>query len=341
MEATGPAPQAMVTRVALRGRHPSAPIPVQGPPLGDGVRVPLGETGASVFPVVLGAAEFGWRLDIGKAHRVMDAYRAAGGNAIHTADGYSAGQSEHVVGQWAHTRGIRDELVVTVRVGDHPDHPGLDSVNLVRAVEASLARLRTDRIDVLSLDAGADKDTPLEHVLATVGWLIETGKVRAVGGFGFSAAQLVEARILAAAGYPRLQVADIPYNILRRRELDADLPLVLAAQGIAVTASRALEHGFLAGAHRSRSGLGRTVRGRQLAAHMNRRGKRTLAVLDAIGSELSIPIASVALAWLLAQRLITAAVVNASDEAQIGDLTRAIGVQLSRAHMTEIARVAG
>ena len=320
--------------------HPSAPIPVQGAPLGAGIRVPLGETGLEVFPLILGAAEFGWHVDSGAAHAILDVYRSRGGNAIHTSDGYSAGRSEHIVGQWMQTRGVRDETVVAVRVGTHMDHPGLGSVNLIRSVEASLTRLRTDRIDVLYLDAAADSVTALEDTLATAEWLVEAGKVRALGGHGHTAAQLVEARILASAGYPRITVLDVPYNVLRRDEFDGDLQLVAGAQGIAVTPSQALEHGYLAGAHRSRAGVALSVRGTQLAAAMNRRGTRTLRALDKVGAELSVPTAAVAIAWLLAQRAVAAPIVNAYAVSHIEELVQGVGARLSRAHLADIARAA-
>ena len=214
--------------------HPSAPIPVQGPPLGQGVRVPLGDTGAEIFPLVLGGAEFGWNVDLESSHEIMDAYVERGGNALHTADSYSGGRSEHIIGQWLHSRGLRDEMTLAVRVGGHPDNPGLGPVNLVRAVEASLTRLRTDRIDVLYLDA-ATWAMDLEETLATAEWLVDAGKARALGATGFTAAQLVEARIYVSAGYPRISALDVPFNVLRRHEFDADLRLVAGAQGMAVT----------------------------------------------------------------------------------------------------------
>jgi hypothetical protein len=185
--------------------HPSSPIPVQGPPLGEGVRVALGESGAEIFPLILGGAEFGWNVDLESSHDIMDAYVERGGNALHTADSFSGGRSEHIIGQWLHSRGLRDEMTLAVRIGGHPDNPGLGPVNLVRAVEASLTRLRTDRIDVLYLDA-ATGPIELEETLATAEWLVESGKARALGAAGFTAAQLVEARIYVSAGYPRISV---------------------------------------------------------------------------------------------------------------------------------------
>ncbi|MDW4573119.1 aldo/keto reductase [Microbacterium sp. M3] len=321
-----------------RAPHPSAPIPVQGPSVGSNVRVPLGESGADVFPLILGAAEFGWNVDLESSHAILDTYAELGGNAVHTADSYSSGRSEHIIGQWLHSRGLRDDVVLTVRVGGHADNPGLGPVHLIRAVEASLTRLRTDRIDVLYLDATTDRETSLEDTLATAEWLVETGKVRALGAIGYSAAQLVEARIFSSAGYPRITVLDVPFNVLRRHEFDADLRLVAGAQGMAVTPSHALEHGFLAGRQRSKLRGALSVRGAQLAANLNRRGSRTLRALDAVGADLGVPDAAVAVAWLLAQKLVTAPIVNAYAPQHVEELVQGVGVRLSRAQLSDIGR---
>lgn len=320
--------------------HPSAPIPVQGPAIGEGVRVALGETGLDVFPLALGGAEFGWNVDVEASHAILDTYVELGGNMLHTADNFSAGRSEYIIGQWMRSRGTRDAVVLGVRVGRHPDNPGLGSVNLVRAVEASLHRLGTDRVDVLYLDAKAGEPVPLEDTLATAEWLVESGKVGAVGAYGFSAAQLVEARILASAGYPRIAVLDVPYNVLRRDDFDGDLRLVASAQGMAVTPSHALAHGFLAGGQRRRPRQVRTVRDAQIAAGLTRRGSRTLRALDGIARELSVPVAAVAIAWLLAQRIVAAPIVNAYAPEHVEELVQGVGVRLSRAQLSEIARAA-
>lgn len=320
--------------------HPSSPIPVQGPPLGQAVRTTLGESGLSIFPLIMGGGEFGWHVDPAASHAILDAYRERGGNAVHTSDSYSAGRSAHIIGQWMHARGIRDEIVVGVRVGSSPEHPGLGAVNLVRAVEGALTRLRTDRIDILYLDGTADSTTSLEDALATAEWLVGAGKVRALGSFGHTAAQLVEARILSSAGYPRMTVLDVPYNVLHRQDFDGDLRLVAGAQGISFTPSQALEHGFLAGAVRSRALVAQSVRGVQLASNMNRRGTRTLRALDKVGAELSIPTAGVAIAWLLAQRAVAAPIVNAFAVTHVEEIMQGVGARLSRAQLADIARAA-
>src|SRR3954453_19320334 len=108
--------------------HPSAPIPVVGPGVGESIRVALGETGLQTFPLMLGAAEFGWNVDLETSHAILDRYVEFGGNAIHTADGFSGGRSEHIIGQWLRSRGDRERTLLSVRIGSHADNPGLGSV---------------------------------------------------------------------------------------------------------------------------------------------------------------------------------------------------------------------
>ncbi|MDI6944519.1 MULTISPECIES: aldo/keto reductase [Microbacterium] len=320
--------------------HPSAPVPELGPGIGAGLRSPIGTSGVEVFPLMLGGAEFGWNLDRAAGFAVLDRYAELGGNALHTSDRFGAGRSEFILGQWVASRGVRDDIVLAVRVGGHPDNPGLGSVNLVRAVESSLERLGTDRIDILYLDAASYPLTSLEDALATAEWLVEAGKARAVGAYGFTADQLVEARILSSAGYPRIEALDVPYNLMRRGEYEGDLRLVSDAQGLAVTPSHALEHGFLSGLHRSRQTIGQGTRSEQLSKLLNRRGARALKALDAVAAELQLPHAAVAVAWLLAQRSVVAPIVNAFTPAHVDELVQGVGVQLGRGHRADLAKAA-
>jgi aryl-alcohol dehydrogenase-like predicted oxidoreductase len=318
--------------------HPSAPIPIVGPGVGETIRVPLGETGYEAFPLILGAAEFGWNVDLETSHGLLDRYMEFGGNAIHTADGFSGGRSEHIIGQWLRSRGRRDRTILSVRIGAHADNPGLGSVNLVRAVEGSLTRLGVERIDVVYLDATLDATTNLEDTLATVEWLAEAGKIGALGAYGFAPERLVEARILAAAGYPRIHVIDAPYNLVRRQPFEGDLRLVAGAQNLAVTPSHALEHGFLSGRHRNKALTSRGVRGEQLRGHLNRRGIKILRALDQVAEELGVPVAAVSIAWLLAQRTVAAPIVNAFAADHVDELMQGAGVSLSRSQVAELTR---
>ena len=334
VDAADQAPSAQDASLA----HPSAPIPVIGPGIGENIRVPLGETGFDTFPLMLGAAEFGWNVDLETSHAILDRYTEFGGNAIHTADGFSGGRSEHIIGQWLSSRSSRERTLLSVRVGAHADNPGLGSVNLVRAVEASLTRLGVERIDVLHLDATLDATTNLEDTLATLEWLRGAGKIGAIGAFRFAPERLVEARILASAGYPRIEVLDEPYNLLRRQEFEGDLRLVAGAQNLAVTPSHALEHGFLSGRHRSKSRVSQGVRGDQLRSHLNRRGIRILRALDQVATEVQAPVAAVSIAWLLAQRTVAAPIVNAFATQHVDELMQGAGITLSRPQVAELTR---
>lgn len=330
------APAAAAASVEADQEHPSAPLQVQGPAVGSLVRVPLGETGFSVFPLILGGAEFGWTVDQAHAADILDRYVALGGNVVHTSDGFAGGRSEHIIGTWLASRGARDEVVLAVRVGAHADHPGLGSVNLVRAVESSLRRLGTEHIDLLYLD-GNDTRAHLEDTLATAEWLVESGKIGALGAFAFAPERLVDARILASAGYPRFTAIDVPYNLLRREGFEGDLRLVALAQQLAVTPSHALEHGFLAGRHRTRSQL-QGARGLQMLSNINRRGTKVLRVLDRISADLAVPNAAVAVAWLRAQRGVVAPIVNAYAPQHVEELVQGVGVSLGRAQLADLTR---
>ncbi|WP_052226918.1 aldo/keto reductase [Microbacterium mangrovi] len=320
--------------------HPSAPIPVQGPAVGTGIRVPLGETGFDVFPLILGGRAFGASVGQHRADATLDAYVGRGGNAVYTADRWGAGRSEQIIGQWLSTRGLRDDIVLAVRVGGHPDNPGLGPVNLVRAVEASLTRLGTDRIDVLYLD-GTGEPAALDDTLATAEWLVGAGKARALAAYGFTAEQLVEARIFASAGYPRFTVLDAPYSVVRRGDFDGDLRLVAGAQGIAVTPSHAVERSLLAADAPSAARImARAVRPSQWGQSLQRRAARLRKALISVGASLGVSETAVAVAWLLAQRLIVAPIVDATGPQQIEDVVQGVGVHLSRAQLTEIARAA-
>lgn len=318
-------------------QHPSEPINTTGPALGTLVRAAYGESGISAFPLMLGGAEFGWSIDQAHSFEILDRYRELGGNIVHTSDGFAGGRSEHIIGQWLRARSARSETIVAVRIGSHPDHPGLSSTNLVRAVEASLTRLDIEHIDVVYLD-GSDSRSPLEDTLATAEWLAESGKVGAFGAYGLSPERLVEARILSSAGYPRLTMLDVPYNLVRREAFEGDLRLVAVAQSLAVTPSHALEHGFLSGLHRSRARL-QGARGMQMLGNMNRKGTKVLRVLDRIAAEIGVPDAAVAVAWLLAQRAVVAPIVNAYAAAHVDELVQGVGTSLGRAHMAELQKV--
>lgn len=320
-------------------QHPSSPIPVMGDGAGIGtsIRRALGQTDLSVFPLALGASVFGWTAQVDASAAILNRYYDFGGNFIDTADSYSAGRSEHVIGQWMARRRNRDQVVVATKIGNHPDNPGLGPVSMVRAVEASLERLQTDHIDLLYFHLD-DRSVPLEDSLGTAQWLIESGKVRYLGASNFSAERLVEARILSAAGYPRIEALETHYSLLHRQPFEGDLGLVSRGQGLGVMPYFALENGFLTGKYRSKADLDGSARGARVARHLNRAGLRALHALDLVAAEHNAPVASIALAWLLAKAGVVAPVASASRPEQIDALVAAPAIRLTRSQLVDLER---
>ena len=298
----------------------------------------IGESDLAVYPLSLGASVFGWTADGDTSLAILDRFAALGGDFIDTADSYVGGRSEVLIGKWMRQRGNRDDMVVATKVGRHHENPGLGSVSIVRAVEASLERLQTDHIDMLYFHDD-DPDVPLEDSLATAEWLVETGKVRYLGASNFSADRLIEARVLASAGLPKFVAIQTQYNLMHRAEFESALRIVAAAQGLAVMPYYALANGFLTGKYRSKSDLSADARSVRASAYVNRKGMRVLAVLDRIAGEHGVSPASVAIAWLLAKRTIVAPVASASRPEQVDGLMAAAGIRLTRAQMLELDRI--
>ena len=160
---------------------------------------PIGGTDLAVFPLCLGSNIFGWTIDEPQAFAVLDAYAAAGGNFIDTADSYSVwvagnrgGESETIIGNWMAARGNRDRMVIATKVGQMPGLSGLAPSTIRRAAEDSLKRLQTDRIDLYYAHVD-DEGTRLADTLGAFGELIAEGKVRHIGASNYSAPRLAEA----------------------------------------------------------------------------------------------------------------------------------------------------
>lgn len=322
-----------------QGEHPSGPLPdfEPGRAVDLGTRRPLGESSHSVFPVALGAAAFGSRIDAPTAVAVLDRYTAWGGNALVASPAYGAGRSEEVIGQWMIARKNRADMVLSARIGPSPEH-GSSPRALVRSVEETLTRLRTDRLDVLSLYP--NEAIRLDEMLSAADVLLTAGKIRAVAASGFTAEALFEARVLAAHGLPRLCAAEVRYNLLERRHAEGDVTLVAAGQGLSLVATVPLAHGFLAGLVRSRREARTASRGSLAAGHLDRRGLRMLTALDGIAGELRAAPAGVALAWLLARPQLAATVVNVASPLEVDTVVRAAAIALDDGHVAALDRAA-
>ena len=303
-----------------------------------GIRRTIADTDLTVHPLALGCSVFGWTTDGDTAMAILDRHYELGGNFLDTADSYAAGRSEVVIGSWMRTRGVRDDIVISTKIGRHRDNPGLSPRSIVGAVNASLERLGTDHIDLLHFHYD-DLDVPLEESLGAMETLIRSGRVRHLAASNFTAERLMEARVLAANGLPRFVAVETPYNLMNRVPFESALALVTHAQGIAVMPYFALAHGFLTGKYHSKSDLTGTVRAGRASVYLNRTGLKVLGTVERIADDHGVAPSTIALAWLLAHTDVVAPVASASRPEHVDALVAAAAVRLGRADMVDLDRV--
>ncbi len=291
----------------------------------------LGQTGLAIEPLVLGGNVFGWTVDQPTSCAILDAFVDAGFNAIDTADVYSGwvpghrgGESESAIGQWLHARGGRDRLVLASKVGERMPGlgGGLSPDHIIRSVEGSLRRLRTDYLDLYQSHVD-DRSIPLEVTLEAYERLRRTGKIRAVGASHHSAARLVEALAVGERpGTTRYQTVQPRYNLFDRDEFEGPLQDLCLDRELGVLCYSTLAKGFLAG-RAALDGVLRYGHGRSLIEqrYLNDRGLRILDALDAVAAEQEAKPTEIALAWVAAQPGVTAPIVGVETVEQLRELT--------------------
>jgi aryl-alcohol dehydrogenase-like predicted oxidoreductase len=286
----------------------------------------IGDTTLDVFPLCLGGNVFGWTADERQSFAVLDAYAAAGGNFIDTADAYSAwvaghagGESETILGRWMAERGNRDRMVIATKVGKLPGLAGLSAKTIRAAAEGSLRRLQTDRIDLYYAHAD-DAATPLEETLGAFDALVREGKVRHIAASNYSAARLAEALALSErAGLARFVALQPHYNLAHRGDYEGPLAELCARERLACFPYYALASGFLAGKYRPGASV-ESQRAAGAAKYLDDRGLRILAALDVIAAARATTVAAVALAWLLARPAVAAPIASARTPEQLAEL---------------------
>jgi aryl-alcohol dehydrogenase-like predicted oxidoreductase len=298
----------------------------------------IGPSALSVFPIAISGNVFGWTMDVSTTDAILDEFTALGGNLIDTADSYTSGRSEIMIGNWMRAKRNRSDLVLATKIGKSADNPGLASRAVSAAVDASLHRLQTDHIDLLYLHID-DESVPFDETLLAVDELILAGKVRYFGAADHTANRLIEARIAAAQlGVAHLVALQNEYNLVSRSEYEGGLAHVSAMQNLGVMPRFALASGFLTGKYRSRSDVARSERGGEVVKYLTKRGTRVIAALDEVAFVHDASIATIALAWLLSRPNVVAPVVSASRPEQVRELTAAVGIQLTRHQLSDLDR---
>ncbi|MET8038424.1 aldo/keto reductase [Streptomyces sp. NPDC005345] len=303
----------------------------------------LGSSDLEVFPLSLGGNVFGWTADETQSFAVLDAYAAAGGNFLDTADSYSSwvdgnegGESETIIGKWLKARGNRADIVVATKVSQHPAFPGLSGANIKAAADASLRRLGTDHIDLYYTHF--DKtEVPVDEIIGALDELVKAGKVRNIAASNISPERLQESLEFSdREGLARYVALQPQYNLVSRDTYEGDLRDVASRAGLAAVPYFALAAGFLTGKYRP----GATVdspRAAGASKHLEtERGQRVLTALDEIAEAHNAAVATVALAWLAAQPTVAAPIASARTVEQLPALLGVADLSLTDAELSRL-----
>jgi aryl-alcohol dehydrogenase-like predicted oxidoreductase len=267
---------------------------------------------------------------------VLDAYVAAGGNFIDTADiygrrgGSGEGESERIIGRWMAARGNREQVVIATKVGMSHELHGLSAETIHKGLDRSLQRLGLDTVDLYFAHAD-DPDTPLEETLGAFESLIREGKIRYAAASNYSAPRLSEAlRIGEREGMASYVALQAQYNLVERAEYESELAPICERHGLACLPYFSLARGFLTGKYRRDGEQVDSPRAAGVReSYFNERGFAVLDALEALATERRTTVAAVGLAWLLAQPTVVAPVASATSPEQLAQLLPATELQLS------------
>ncbi|MGV9630913.1 aldo/keto reductase [Streptomyces sp. NPDC003487] len=303
----------------------------------------LGSSDLEVFPLALGGNVFGWTADEATSFAVLDAYTAAGGNFIDTADAYSAwvdgnqgGESETIIGKWVKARGNRDDVVIATKVSQHPEYRGLSAANIKAAADASLRRLGTDRIDLYYTHYD-QPEVPVEEIIGALDELVQAGKVRHIAASNISAERLrASLEFSDREGLARYVALQPHYNLVSRDTYEGELQDVADRAGLAAVPYYALASGFLTGKYRPGTTVDSPRAGGAARYLESDRGRRVLAALDEIAAAHDAPVATVALAWLAARPTVAAPIASARTVDQLPALLGVADLKLTEAEVTRL-----
>lgn len=308
----------------------------------------LGRTGLKVSELCLGAMTFGRESSEVDSHAILGRFAEAGGNFIDTADVYSRGLSEEILGCWLE-RQDRDALVVATKVrfpmGDDPNEAGLSRKHIMRSVERSLRRLKTDYLDLYQVH-GFDPHTPLEETLSTLDDLVRRGWVRYLGASNFTGWQLQKALELSKQhSWEPFRSLQPQYNLLCRSTEWELMPVVLN-EGLGVIPWSPLRGGWLSGKfHRGMdaplagSRIERAEKegwGESWSAYNNEDTWRVIDALFEVAEEAGKKPAQVAINWLLQRPGVTAPIIGTRTMAQLEDNLGAVGWNLLPEHVDKL-----
>jgi aryl-alcohol dehydrogenase-like predicted oxidoreductase len=332
----GPFPSRTVARQQVRDGKPgeagSRYDPRAPAAIARRTRVPtysnLGRSGLKVSPACLGAMNFGTSptapCDEAEGQRIVDAFLDAGHNFIDTANVYTGGESESVVGRAVASK--RDSVVIATKgrgaQGPGPNDVGTSRVHLTRALEASLRRLGTDHVDLYQVHSW-DPDTPIEETMDTLDGFVRSGKVRYIGCSNYTGSQIVEAQWAAARANGTPFVSLQPRYSLIARDIEADVLPAAQRHGLGAMVYSPLGGGVLTGKYeRGAEPPADTRLGRRRGAGAMVLTDRTLDLVDEvkkIAADLGTTPTAVSLAWVRARRGVTSVIIGPRTLDQLRD----------------------
>ncbi|WP_166969924.1 aldo/keto reductase [Brevibacterium atlanticum] len=302
-------------------------------------------TDLTIFPINLGTNTFGWTADEAQSHAVLDAFVAAGGNFLDTAESYPAWvpgntgrESETIIGTWLAARGNRDDVVIATKVGDHPDHQTQDPDYIRTAIDASLERLQTDHVDLYYAHRD-DEVTPIAEVARVFDEIVRAGKATHIAVSNYSPARL--AAWFAACedeGLVKPVAIQPQYSLVYRHEYETDLRPEAQRRDLAVFSYFSLAAGFLTGKYRTEADLEGADRGGMVQGYFNSAGLKVVDDLVAIAKSHDVQPTTVALSWLLAKG-VTAPIVSARTPEQLETLMAAPALELSADEIERLDQV--
>ena len=306
----------------------------------------LGRSGLRVSPLCLGTMTFGrdwtWGCEPEEAFRMVDLYAERGGNFLDTANIYTKGHSEAILGDYLRERGGRDRWVLATKFcGNlHPGDPnqgGAGRKSLQQNLEQSLRRLRTDCIDLYWMHFN-DPHTPIDETLRTLDDLVSAGKVRYIGFSDTPAWRCAEAQVLARVrGWHPLIALQIEYSLIERT-VEMDLMPMARAFGLGVTPWSPLKGGLLSGKYakdkQPAAGEGRHQPGQSKS--LTDRNYAIIAALEEVSRESGTPMASLALAWVLQRPGVASPIVGARTPEQLAQNLAALEVVIAPEHLKRL-----
>lgn len=305
----------------------------------------LGNTGLKVSRLALGTMTFGddwgWGADDAASRQIFDAYVEAGGNFFDTADMYTNGNSERMLGRYINEAGIRDKAVIATKFSynaepGNPNAGGNGRKNIMRALDGSLERLGTDYVDLLILHTW-DRVTPAEEVMRTFDDLVSSGKVRHVGLSDVPAWYASRAQTIAELrGYERLSTLQLEYSLIERN-IENEFTDLAASHGMGMMVWSPLASGLLSGKYRPSKGEQPSGEGRlSIAAgsgnpafdKFNDRNWAIVAELEKVAGELDRSMAQVALNWVANRPGVASVLIGATKLSQIEDNLGALDFEI-------------